>query len=254
MVSNSTGAGGEALHASVAASTFRLLSVSIESIVSCSTLEFLKALAIDHDRIALKPFLEFARGPVFGRVGARMAGMAIGQAFDERGTAALARLFERGERSPIDDVGIVAIDDDALKTVGRRAIACGMFHRRHVADRRVLHIKIVLADENDRQLPDGGEIERLVKSPDIGRAVAEETDRHVFLAEILRAPGRAAGDWQMRADDRIRPEHAVLDRSQMHRAALATHQADVAQHQLAEHALHRGAPGERMRMAAIGAE
>ena len=46
----------------------------------------------------------------------------------------------------------------------------------------------------------------------------------------------------------------MLDRGQMHRAALAAHQADVAQHQFAEHALHRRAAGERMRVAAIGAE
>ena len=58
----------------------------------------------------------------------------------------------------------------------------------------------------------------------------------------------------MGADNRIRTEHAVLDGGQMHRAALAAHQADVTQHQFAEHALHRGAAGERMRVAAIGAE
>ena len=46
----------------------------------------------------------------------------------------------------------------------------------------------------------------------------------------------------------------MLDRGQMHRAALAAHQADVAQHQLAEHALHRGAASERVRVAAVGAE
>ena len=40
----------------------------------------------------------------------------------------------------------------------------------------------------------------------------------------------------------------------MHRAALAAHQADVAQHQFAEHSLHRRAASERVSMAAIGAE
>ena len=40
----------------------------------------------------------------------------------------------------------------------------------------------------------------------------------------------------------------------MHRAALAAHQADVPQHQLAEHSLHRRAASERMRVAAISAE
>ena len=112
--------------------------------------EFLKALTIDQDRIPLKPFLEFARGTVFGRVAARMAGMAIGQAFDERGTAALARLLERVERGPIDDVCVVAVDDNALETIGCGAIGRWMFDRGYVADRRVLHVEVVLAHENDR--------------------------------------------------------------------------------------------------------
>ena len=98
-----------------------------------------------------------------------------------------------------------------------------MLHRRHVADRRVLHVEIVLADEDDRQLPDRREIERLVERADIGGAVAEETDRDVLFAEILRAPRRAAGNRQVRADDRVGAHHAVLDRGQMHRAALAAH-------------------------------
>ena len=75
-----------------------------------------------------------------------------------------------------------------------------------------------------------------------------------FCAEILRAPGRAAGDRQMRADDGVGAHHVMLDRGQMHRAALAAHQADVAQHQFAEHPLHRRAARQRMRVAAIGAE
>ena len=38
------------------------------------------AAAIETDRIALHPLLELARRPIFGRIGPRMAGMAIGQA------------------------------------------------------------------------------------------------------------------------------------------------------------------------------
>ena len=129
-----------------------------------------------------------------------------------------------------------------------------MRHCSDVADRRIFHVEVVLADEDHRQLPHRGEVQGLVEGADIRRAVAEEADRHVLLSLILRAPGGAAGDRQMRADDRIRPHHAVLDRSQMHRAALAAHQPDVALHQLAEHLGDRHAARERVRMAAIGAK
>ncbi len=129
-----------------------------------------------------------------------------------------------------------------------------MLDRRHVADRRVFHVEIVLADEDDGQLPDRGEIQRLVEGADIGGAVAEEAGRDVVLALVLRAPGGAAGDRQMRADDGVGAHHAVLDRGEMHRAALAAHQAVVALHQLAQNFLDRHAAGERVGMAAIGAE
>ena len=129
-----------------------------------------------------------------------------------------------------------------------------MLDRGHLADRRVFHVEIVLADEDHRQLPDRGEIQRLVEGADIGGAVAEEADRDVLGALVLRAPGGAAGDRQMRADDGVGAHHAVLDRGQMHRAALAAHQAVVALHQLAQHLLDRHAARQRMGMAAIGAE
>src|SRR5271170_6829788 len=54
--------------------------------------ESFKPLAIDFDRIALLPLFQFALGTVFGRVGARMAAVAVGHAFDERWAAAGARL------------------------------------------------------------------------------------------------------------------------------------------------------------------
>ncbi len=75
-----------------------------------------------------------------------------------------------------------------------------------------------------------------------------------FWPFILRAPGRAAGDRQMRADDRVGAHDAVIDRGQVHRAALAAHQAVVALHQFAQHLLDRHAARQRMGVAAIGAE
>ncbi len=129
-----------------------------------------------------------------------------------------------------------------------------MRHRGDVGDRRIFHVEIVLADEDHRQLPHHGEVQRLVEGADIGGAVAEEADRDVLLALVLRAPGSAAGDRQMRADDGVGAHDAVFDGSQMHRAAFAAHQPVVALHQFAEHLLERHAARQRMGVAAIGAE
>src|SRR5258708_140681 len=57
--------------------------------------------------------------------------------------------------------------------------ARGVGPRRYRADRRVLHVQVVLADEQHRQGPDGRDVERLVEGADIGGAVAEEGDGHL---------------------------------------------------------------------------
>src|SRR5262245_57165463 len=114
-----------------------------------------------------------------------------------------------------------------------------MLNRRHVADRGIFHVKVVLADEDHRQLPYRREVQSLVEGADIGGAVAEEADRHVAVALVLRAQRRSAGDRQMRADDGIGAEHAVFGGGEMHGAALAAHEAVVALHQLAQHLLEK---------------
>jgi len=93
-----------------------------------------------------------------------------------------------------------------------------------------------------------------VKRPDVGGAVAEEADSNVLVALVLRAQRRAAGDRQMRADNRVGAHHAVLGGGEVHGAALAAHQAVVALHQLAQHLLHRDAARQRVGVAAIGAK
>ena len=213
-----------------------------------------KPLAVDLDRVALFPFLQLALGAILGRIGARVAAVAIGQALDQRRAAAGARLVEGLFRRAIDHVGVVAVDHDLLQPVGRGAVAGRARHRGDVGDRGVFHVEVVLADEDHRQLPHRGEVQRLVERADVGGAVAEEAHRHVVLLLVLRPPGRAAGDRQMRADDGVGAHHAVLLGGQVHRAALAAHQAVVALHQLAEHLLDRHAARQRVGVAAVGAE
>src|SRR5256885_8114630 len=92
-------------------------------------------------------------------------------------------------------------------------------------NRRVFHVLVVLAHENHRKLPDDGEVERLVEGPDVGRAVAEETDGDLSRLTNLCGPGGAGGDGQVSPDDRIRSHGAASDVGQMHRPALAMQHA-----------------------------
>jgi len=70
----------------------------------------------------------------------------------------------------------------------------------------------------------------------------------------LRSPGGATGDWQVRTYDCIRAHHPMLDRGQMHRSALATHESIVATHQLTQDLFHRHATSQRMSVTPVGAE
>ena len=106
---------------------------SMSAIISSVDAELQQPLAIDLDRIALLPALELALGPIFRRVGARMAAVAIGHAFDQRGPVAGARLVVGRLRGAIDHVGVVAVDHDPFEPIGRGAVGRRMLHRRHVA-------------------------------------------------------------------------------------------------------------------------
>ena len=77
-----------------------------------------------------------------------------------------------------DDV--VAVDRDVVDAVPRRPTLerCGVL----VGGRRELGVAVVLAPEDDRQLPHRGEVHRLVERALRDRAVAEEGNRDPAVA------------------------------------------------------------------------
>ena len=67
---------------------------------------------------------------------------------------------------------------------------------------------IVLAavnNEQDRQVEDAGPVDAFQEGPAIGRAVAEETDRHLVAAQQLHPMGGAGGA----AKEAIQPTMAI---------------------------------------------
>src|SRR5258708_10375461 len=101
-----------------------------------------------------------------------MTAMAIREAFDERRPAARARLGDGIARGAVYDVRIVAVDHLVREPVARRTVGRGGVDRGDARNRRVLHVQVVLADEDDRQLPHPREIDRLVERADFGTAAA----------------------------------------------------------------------------------
>src|SRR2546423_5265712 len=120
--------------------------------------------------------------------------------------------------------------------------------------RRVLHVLVVLADEDHRQFPDDSRVERLWEGADVGGPVPEETYRDLSGLANLCRPGSPCRDRQMGSDDRIGAHRAMLDIRQVHRSALAMEHAVAATKQFGHGGRHRRAASEGVAMAAIGTE
>ena len=119
-------------------------------------------------------------------------------ALDERRSLAVARARERALGGLIDRQHVVAVDRDAFEAVTLRPV-------RHVIDRHALFdrhgigVKIVLADEDDRQPLDAREVQRLVEITGVARALAEVRDDDVVGLFHLEGEPQAGGDRQVGA-------------------------------------------------------
>src|SRR5262249_37524703 len=111
---------------------------------------------------------------------------------------------------------------------------------------------VVLDHEDDREIPDRGEIEALQEHALVGGAVAHEADAHPAIAAELGGEPGPAGEWCSGAEDAIGAHHAFREIGDMHRAALAAAGAGGAAIDLAHHLPHFHALGDAMAMAAMG--
>ena len=161
------------------------------------------------DRIARLPGSRSPRG-CDSDCGRSASGRGCDRSWPRSGSApARARPLDRAKRGVGDDGEIVAVDDLARHGIGAgaRRRRCATAVERAIDDRH--RVLVVLADEDDRQLPDRGEVERLVESALVVGAVAEKGDRDRALSPPLGAERRADRDRQAAADDAIGAEIAV---------------------------------------------
>src|SRR5688572_2743227 len=107
--------------------------------------------------------------------------------------------------------------------------------------------------EDDRQLPQLGEVQLLVEQPLAQRALAEEAHRHLSGLQILRREGRAGGNPGAAADDRVGAQVAGARVGDVHRPALALAVAGFLAEQLGEHQVRRRALGQAVAVTAVRA-
>ena len=151
-----------------------------------------------------------------------------------------------------DDDDVVAVDDAGGDVVGGRSVCCRVVDRGDGVDRRVLHVEVVLADEQDRQLPDRGEIERLVERPDVRRTVTEEGDGDLVGAAQLRRPGGAAAIGRCAPTIAYDPSIPLSARVRCIEPPFALQAPVALLISSARHSAGRRTTGDRVVMAAVG--
>src|SRR5690606_933704 len=72
---------------------------------------------VTRNRVLAEPLLDLFVRPVLAGIGARVAAVAIRLGLDQARAAAAARGVERADRGLVDDVDVVAVDQDRLEAV-----------------------------------------------------------------------------------------------------------------------------------------
>ncbi len=175
---------------------------------------------------------------------------AEGHALEQIGAVALAQGADRLSCGRKNGRQIIAVD-------GLRGDAVGRGETAHVLDvgvlltTRELGVAVVLADEQHRQSPQGGKIQRLVERARARRPIAKKDDADVLSALRLRGPRGARGERQIARHDAGRAQYAVRRVDQVHRAAAPAAQAGLPSQNFGESRLHIAALGKHVAMPAV---
>src|SRR5882757_5985944 len=118
---------------------------------------------------------------------------------------------------------------------------------------RVFGVKIVLANINNRQLIERGQIHHFIKHALPQRALSKKTNRHMIGLQSFRGQRRARGNSRASAHDRVGakiPRSGIRD---MHRAAFAAAIARFLAQKFRKHAVRRRTFRQAMPVAAVRA-
>ena len=197
-----------------------------------------------------------ARGDLVGvavgepGIGDGVAAIAVGHRLEDRGPPLLAGLAQQAVGRLDNGVEVVAVDPLPVHPVGLGAspeLGLG----RRPAHRGAHAVFVVDHEEDDRQLPQRRQVERLVPGAHVHGAVAELAEhglRAPLAHERQRQPGRHG---QLAGDDAPPPVEAALDVEQVHRPAATVRAAVGAPEQLGHGRLRGDAARQREAVAAV---
>ena len=206
------------------------------------------------DRVAGLPLLDFLPGPVprvAHPLGVRP--LPVGPALQQGGPAAGPCPRDRPAGFAVDFAHVVAVDHGVRQRVGFRLLRDALLPG-HGRERHLGGVQVVLAHEQHGQLPDRRHVAPLVEGAVVDRAVAEVGHAHPVAAGQLEGVGGAGRQQDARPDDAAGAHQPDLRLEQVHAAAASAGGAAGQAVQLGEQ-LDRGQPlGQRVAVAAVGAE
>ena len=206
------------------------------------------------DRVARFPVVDLVLRAVAGvahPLGVRAG--AVGAALEQGRSASRPGARDRLRGRLVDRDHIVAVDRDPGDAVGPRALGhvgvAGGVVERHLGG-----VHVVLADVDHRQIPDRGHVDPLVEGAVVDRAIAEEADADPVAFQQLEAVAGAGRLQDVRSDDAGGAHQADFGREEVHAAAAAARDAGRLAEELGHHLAGRHALGQRVAVAAVGAE
>lgn len=204
------------------------------------------------DQAVLAPGFDFGLVTVELGVEHRMGAKAVGSALQEAGPSGFADEIQRAPCRALHGDHIHAIDCLAADRVAR-CLGVDVDFRLRSLQRGAHGIAIVLAHEQHRELPQGGEIEAFVELAFGDRALAEEAGSDSRLAAQTIGQGKTDGQRQSASDDRIAAVEVRIAAEQVHRAAPPARAPFRLAEHLGHHGCHRYATHQSVTVLAIGA-
>lgn len=113
-----------------------------------------------------------------------MAAEAVGHRLEQRGLRLLAREPEQPAGGLANGEHVVPVDALTVDPIGTGALVELRLGRR-LLHRRAHAVEVVDHLEDDRQAPQGGEIQRFVKRARVGGTVAEVTEHRAVRVPIV---------------------------------------------------------------------
>src|SRR6185437_154242 len=178
-----------------------------------------------------------------------MTGSPIRQQLEQYRTFAATALIDGPPAGCKDRQNIVAVHRLTAKAVGGSPVRyAGILHHEIHVGRRA--IQVVLADEDDRQIPDGRHVDALVKRALGNRAITEEAGHYLVLFAHLERERHSRGERDSAGDDGDAGNHSFRHVADMHRAAAALAASRLGAKELIEELLCRQALRKRVTVAA----